>query len=505
MAVRARLAVQQPDRQEWKWHAVPSVSLPVSTLFGGDRRMEAEAYLLGGYGLRTAIEARPDGWIAFEQLAKVWQPSRLKGIQVSSEYGTPFLAATQVFDVRPTPRKWLALERTEQADQRFVDAGTLLVTCSGAVGRATLAYAPHLNILISHDLLRVHPLESKYAGWLYAYLRAPTTYAMMTSAQYGHVVKHLETSHLNALPIPKLPDSLLASFSERTRAILDRRNDAYAATKAAEDRFTTVIGMATGTVSPTGFAVNSSDLFESRRRLESSFHAPAAQAILAHFSASGLTTEPLSGVTDGVWWLTRFARVFGDEGAPYMSADDLFSINPTVDKRVIVEQADNADQYFLKNGWIAMVCSGQAYGLLGSVALMTSGQEHIFFSHDLIRIRPRTELIRPGYLFTVLGHPALGRPLVIRYAYGTSIPHLEPKDVATFPVVRLSSDDENYIADNAEQAARWRAEADQLENALANDAERILTRFIAGEPLEEHAIQLPLLPPHESLQILPKP
>lgn len=58
--------------------------------------MEAENYLSSGYDLRLAIEERAAGWLRLGQMARVWQPSRLKGIQVSHETGTPFLAATQV-------------------------------------------------------------------------------------------------------------------------------------------------------------------------------------------------------------------------------------------------------------------------------------------------------------------------------------------------------------------------------------------------------------------------
>lgn len=107
-------------------------------MFGGDRRMEAETYLSSGYGIRSAIEARSHGWKPFRELARAWMPGRLKGIQVSREYGTAFLAATQVFDVRPVPRKWLSLDRTDDSANRFVRQGMILVTCSGSVGRPTL-------------------------------------------------------------------------------------------------------------------------------------------------------------------------------------------------------------------------------------------------------------------------------------------------------------------------------------------------------------------------------
>ena len=99
----------------------------------GDSRMEAENYLEGGYGIRLAMEARQAGWANLGRLAKVWQPLRLKGIQVSRELGTPFLSATQVFDLRPAPRKFLSLNHTNHAASRFVTPGTILVTCSGSV------------------------------------------------------------------------------------------------------------------------------------------------------------------------------------------------------------------------------------------------------------------------------------------------------------------------------------------------------------------------------------
>jgi hypothetical protein len=187
------------------------------------------------------------------------------------------------------------------------------------------------------------------------------------------------------------------------------------------------------------------------------------------------------------WWLTRFKRVFGSEGMPYTSADELFSLNPVITKRVLAEQAENAEDYYVKGGWLVMACSGQTYGLNGSVALLDERHERYFFSHDLVRIVPRRDRVRPGYLYAVLGHPRLGRPLVIRHAYGTSIPHLEPADVATVPVVRLAPDVEDEIADRMEKAVALRAEADDLENALAAHAEQVVEEFLHGGKISAQA------------------
>ncbi len=479
MALRARLSPPREEQAAWPWHNARWGALPVSEMLAGERRLEADNYLSSGYALRVALVAKKSSIVPLAELARVWQPSRLKGIQVSRQFGTPFLAATQVYDLRPSPRKFLALERTENFKERFVSNGTIVVTCSGSVGRATLTYAPHENTLISHDLLRVSPLSEDYWGWIYAYLRSDQAREMMGSAQYGHIIKHLEPAHLNALPVPIVDKEVRDSFQRDVAELLKKRNKAWALQKRAEQQFALAVGFnAHGPGPETGFDIQASDIFSRRRRIDASFHSPVATRILQWFDECGLPTEPLADVTDGVWWLSRFKRVFGDDGVRYLSADELFSVNPPTTKRVLIEQAENVEKYFVKKDWIIMACSGQTYGLNGSVALMTNHHEHAFFSHDLVRIVPKSQSIRAGYLFTALGHPSLGRPLVIRNAYGTSIPHLEPADIMTTPIVRLGAATEGSIADAMEEAIFLRAEADSLENEIAERATQVVDESV---------------------------
>ncbi|MHC1481732.1 restriction endonuclease subunit S domain-containing protein [Frateuria aurantia] len=429
------------------------------------------------------MEAQQGARNRLDALARIWQPSRLKGIQVSREYGSPFLAATQVFDVRPTPRKYLALEKTRDSDQLFVESGQILVTRSGTVGRSILAYKGHEGVVISDDLLRVNPLEPELSGWVYGYLRSDQARAMMTSAQYGHVIKHLEPAHLGSLPVPLPSTRLAAEFNSLYAQIVASRDEAWSAQLEAESMLSSAVGNIKSTVTESGFSVSARDLFGGRRRLEASFHSPAATSILSHYKKRGLRCDSLADLCEGVWWLTRFKRVFGEGGDPYLSADELFSLNTTGLKRVLVEQADNPDAYRVRAGWIVMACSGQTYGLNGSVAFMTTEHEQAFFSHDLVRIIPNVELVDAGYLFTALGHPSLGRPLVIRNAYGTSIPHLDPADVAAIPIVRLGKEREAEIGAKMAHSIMMRATASELERQIAEKATHELNLFLAGSPL----------------------
>jgi hypothetical protein len=452
-----------------------------SVLSQGERRLEAEMYLSDGYGLRTAIEARSGGWKPLKELALVWQPSRLKGIVVPRGSGTPFLAAGQVFEARPMPRKWLSPAKTPQATQRFVTAGTILVSCSGNVGRVTIAHRPHLNTLITHDLMRIEPRDSGLRGWLYAFFRTSTFHLIATGEHYGRVIKHLEVGHLNAQPVVMVDHQVAARFEKDVARIFSNRDDAHVLIEEAEALYSHALDLGGPAASlDTPFAVPAHSVFDRRRRLDAFYHNPLVQQICDAQSRQAKAVRSLAELAERIWWPGRFKRVFGDNGTPYVSAEDLFDLNPVISKRVYTGLVENREDYFLRPEWLVLVRSGQTYGLNGSARLVGNRLTKFFVSEDLIRISAKADLIQPGYLLCALSHPLLGRPLVIRNAYGTSIPHLEPPDVGTIPVPRFDVKVEHEIADRVERAAQLQADADALEDQVTAEAEEIVRKFMHG-------------------------
>ena len=480
MAVRARLTAPQEPRRDWPWHTIRAATIPASLLFGGARRMEASAFLANGFGTRMAIESRRAGWSRLERVAEVWQPPRLAGIQVSANFGTPFLTASQVFDLPPIPRKWLSLKRTNRANERFVLPGTILVTCSGTVGRTTLARNSSKDSLISHDILRVEPKDSSDWGWIYAYLRAPSVIGMMQASHYGHVVKHLEVEHLHEIPVVEIDEETRLEFSSKAQTILDNRNRAEELIREAQESLASAFQLPIAAPRhETYSSVPVGSLSAGRRRLDGAFHTEKVRLLLGRLNAHAARIDVLRDVTNRVWWLTRFSRTFGEGGVPYMSADELFSISQISEKRVHLEPIRNHEDFFVEEGWILMACSGQIYGLNGSVTLATKHDENYFFSHDLIRIAPKTNGIRPGYLFAYLGYPSLGRILVQRAAYGSSVPHIDPTDVENIPIARIGELVENLIADLAEEASRLNVEAAEMERDIGRRADELVRKFLS--------------------------
>ena len=489
MAVRARLSPPQELRTEWPWHSVRAASLKASLLFQAGRRLEAGAYLGEGYATKLAIESKSTGWTPLSAVARTWQPSRLKGIQIPPPHGAPFLTATQVFDVRPTARKWLSLDRTRDHAQRFVGAGQILLTCSGNVGRATLAHDTTSGILVSHDLLRVEANDEDWWGWIYAYLRAPTVRKMMKSAEYGHIIKHLETHHLDSLPIVWVSDRARAEFGSSAKEVLELRNTAYTLTLEAETAFGGAFGQLPDAVAgESQFTTRASRLFAERRRLDAAHHSPTVKAIVEHLSRCATAWSSLGDLGLDVWLPDRFQRVAAAEGPLFVDSSGLFEINPDISRRIAERDFGDAHAGRVKRGWILVARSGQIYGLIGSAMLTGARHEDKVISDDIIRVAPSPaaecqdegRACRVGYVVMVMTHPEFGRPRVKALPYGSSIPHIEVNDLRQFQIPRLRPLIENEIADRVEEAARLRDQADELETRLGASADAEVRRFVEG-------------------------
>lgn len=355
-----------------------------------------------------------------------------------------------------------------------------MLTCSGSVGRATLATDSIKGTLISHDLLRIDPTEEVNRGWVYAFLRSPIARAMMTSAQYGHIIKHLEPSHLQALPIPSPVPRLAAEFNETTARILADRNISYHKLLEAEAYFESVVGIpkqpGQGSI---GFSIASSELIVGRRRLEGVFHNPWVRVLNTHFVSKRLTTETLRNIGFSSWLPGRFPRIPAEEGVELVGSADLFEINPDLPKRIADINFGDEFNGRVQSGWLLLARSGQTYGLNGSLVMSNKFHEGKVISDDAIRIAPSKDCnARTGYVYTALSHPKLGRPIVKSIAYGSSIPHIDVEDVNNIRIPRLSAKDENHIADLAELGARLFAAADIMENEMAQKMNAHLSELL---------------------------
>ena len=456
--------------------------IPVGLASSGSRRLDASSFIAGGWGLFQKLISVGDECEPLGEMASVWQPHRLKGVTVESQAGRPFLAAGQLFELRPSFRKWLAPSKTPNLDQRLVARGQLLITCSGNVGRPMIAHGRHPEAIVTHDLLRVDPARSSVRGYLYAFLRTAGALSMMTSRQYGHVVKHLEVEHVLDLPVPRIASSDEELLERSVVSVFDKRESAHNLIVRAETRYAQALGLGGFVAPPTHrTSVSVSDVGYGRRRLEASYYSPVVEAIEAAAQERGLQVQPLSEIVDRVFMPNRFSRVATESGIVYRSAEEVFSINPPVTKRIFPPAGRVADECKVQPGWILVARSGQVYGMNGSTRLVDRRLAREFISEDMIRVVPDGSSDIVGFIAAVLGHPELGRPVLLREAYGTSIPHLDPEDVATVRIPRVGDEIERSISADYLAAVQLRSEADELEDRVTEFASDHLYALLGSE------------------------
>lgn len=451
----------------------------VDLVSSGSRRLEARSFLSDGFGLRQRIEALPAGWERAREIASIWQPSRLKAVEVPAGTGLPFLSAGQVFEASPTVRKWLAASKVPDLPTRFAHEDWILMSRSGIVGRVSSVYPHHLRKVITDDLLRIVPRDPSEYGWLYAYLRTPIFNSIAQSSQYGHMIKHLEVDHVEEMPVIMPSPDIRARIGGLAKRALELRRTALEQFAALDARFLDEVAKADlEGLQREWRTVPASQAFGRRRRLDAQhFNSSAIQADdLVRHRAAGFST--VADSVESVALGNRFKRYFGANGTPYWSASELLDTNAPVTKRVYAGLVDKPERYLLKEGTIIMACSGQVYGLLGRCTMINQDVAGTFGSHDLIRITPDPERMHPGYLLTALNNPVLGQPLVLRHAYGTSIPHLDPVDIREVPLPRLSRDAEEDLGQLALEAVDMAMRANRMENHAIAEAQDVVTRSL---------------------------
>lgn len=437
-------------------------SVRLSTVLGGDVRLEASTYLRDGYGF-VRLANQCDNHKRLGDLTDIWQPSRLTGYTVPEGKGLPFFTAGQVFEDFPRVRKWLSAPFVPQADSRFVNQDWLLLSRSGVVGNVTAVYPHHLNKVITDDLLRIEPKDQDEYGWLYAYMKTDFFKQIARASQYGHMIKHIEVAHANEFPVIMPDAATRKAIGDKAAEAVRLRGEAWKLRDGAFKLLEKEVGIACEAESPAGTCVVSlSKVIDNRSRLDADSYAGSISAVDSLVDV--MEYAPLAELVEDVEELPRFKRFYGDSNVPFVGVSEVFDVNTQPTKFVYAKLIKNWERYILKPGTLVMACSGQKYGILGRALLLTENHEGMFGSNHLLRIYPDVTKIRTGYLLAFLNSPTVGRPSVVRCAYGTSVPQLSPIDIKKIRVPRLGADVESAIADLMDRSVSTSAKADQLEN-----------------------------------------
>lgn len=138
----------------------------------------------------------------------IYTGSRFKRIYVDKANGAPYLTGKRIMELNPGgfDKKYLSTDQhaTQIKEQLKIEPNTILITCSGSIGKVVLVPKHWKNWVGTHDLIRLIPTNQNIAGYLYCFLNSEYGQLILKSLVYGAVVDHIEAFHVADIEIPLL-------------------------------------------------------------------------------------------------------------------------------------------------------------------------------------------------------------------------------------------------------------------------------------------------------------
>lgn len=153
---------------------------------------------------------------------------------------------------------------------------------------------------------------------------------------------------------------------------------------------------------------------------------------------------------------SNFKRIWTKEnkGVPFLTGKQLFFLRPDKEK-FVSRKMKKIDELLLPKGTILLTRSGTT----GFPVLVNKYLSQFAITDDVLRIFPGTLPI--GYIYAYLAS-SIGRSLVTKGEYGSTVDHLEAKHVTTIPIPLLPEDIQKSIHKKILRAYALRDRANQL-------------------------------------------
>jgi len=342
-----------------------------------------------------------------------------------------FLGSAEMLNVKPNAIKFIKKELAEQKNL-YVQSGTVLLSCSGTIGKTTYVNKSLERFTFSQHIIRL--ICKEYSGYVYSFLKTAEAQAQIQSLIYGAVIPEIEPHHLENVIIPNAPelfkkqihDLIVESFDlqDKSNYLIDQAERILyeeLKLKPIEDLKTEYLDSSSELRSYT------TKLSNLRLRFDCSFHIPTVQLVeqeIKRYAKEISTVEKLSKkvILAGV-----FKRTYVDKenGIPFLGGRDITQLNPQVEKFLsksvhsvrIKKELEVFENYVLISD----------RGTIGKVQIVPKHWNGWAVSQNIIKIIACSNELA-GYLFCFLNSD-YGQILIKRETYGSVVDMIDDKNV----------------------------------------------------------------------------
>jgi len=217
------------DDVQYLGHGTDPQAFEVSSNETGDRLDATHHIPLA----RSAIAKLEGGRFPLVSLGRrvrsVYMPPRMARIYVQPSFGVPMLQGSQMPLIRPYGLKYISRTQTGGLNRWILEAGTILLTRSGTVGRVGIATKSQDGWAASEHLIRVLPQEGvSHPGWIATFLECTYGQHQLKSKIYGGVVDELTDFDTAQTLIPDVPYAAQAVIGDAAMSAYETKDAASA-------------------------------------------------------------------------------------------------------------------------------------------------------------------------------------------------------------------------------------------------------------------------------------
>ena len=471
MVARPHLAPQRADDRETQSPDLKWTTVGVREVAVNDYRLEASVYSNDGRQAREDLEQCRwpiKNLCGYGGLANAYHRPRFKRVYVDKS-DFPIYQPAQVNELYPKPSAYISDLTQADIDALKVKKGQVLLTCSGTIGNCTYVRNTLDDLVFSHDLIRIEP--KNYNGFIYAFLKSKTGFAVVNTNPYGAVIKHIEPKHLNHIPIPNPPPILKQAIHDLIEESFKLRDESNDLMDEAQALLIDALQLpdieelrAEQIDQKAGLLYYSVPLSTLANRLDGSYHVPIVQRIVQHLHDEAKEVIRIGNerISQSIILPGRFKRTYVEEGkgVVFFGGKQIYELDPSNKKYLSsLHHGDRIENQLVLHENMTMITSS---GTIGKVTIAPRHWEGWTANQHIIRVVPANDGIA-GYLYAWLSSD-YAYPLITRYTHGAVVDEIDDKQVADIAIPLLHNETtQQAINDKVLDANKKRAEAYELE------------------------------------------
>lgn len=449
----------------------------IKNIVNNGLRLEASFYNAHSLNLRENIAqsqwgtkplAGPQGF------TKASYPGRFKRVFVEHS-DLPIFRPSQITDLKPAPDLYLSDKTPTDLNALRVKRGQILMTRSGTVGIVSLVSESYNNQIFSDDLLRIDCESPDDIGYIYAFLKSDEGQALISTNNYGAVIKHIEPTHLEQVKVPNLPHQLKGEINTLIVKSYESRDRANELIDQAESLLVRSMGL------PPLNSIKPNEKIDAHQisikhiadRFEATYHSSRVEQVIKLIQQADCRVLKVqdSVLSESIVLPGRFKRVYVNSttGVTFFGGKQIYELNPSNKKYLSTLMHDERikDQLTLRENMILVTCSGT----IGKVQLTPEHWSGWTINQHVLRIIPQdTAAASIMYIWLQSGY---GQLLIKRFSYGAVVDEIDDKHIGQVPIP--VPNDETLVSkinSLVMQANRFRAEAYNLEQKAIDIVKR---------------------------------